>query len=150
MWAYNMKLNPIKCAFGVSVGKFIGFMVTQRGIEVNQCNQAFEAIKRYLIQPPILSNPKSNEKLYIVDCSSTKECHLKALPILLATSSQLKKLNKWIIKRVPREENGKANTLAGIAASLPINGIIMFPIYLKVAPSITLGLVCNIDQIDSG
>ena len=30
-----MKLNPVKCAFGVSVGKFIGFMVTQRGIEVN-------------------------------------------------------------------------------------------------------------------
>ena len=24
---YNMKLNPTKCAFGVSVGKFLGFMV---------------------------------------------------------------------------------------------------------------------------
>ena len=28
-----MKLNPLKCAFGVSAGKFLGFMVTQRGIE---------------------------------------------------------------------------------------------------------------------
>ena len=35
MQAYNMKLNPAKCAFDVSVGKFLGFMVTQRGIEVN-------------------------------------------------------------------------------------------------------------------
>ena len=35
MQAYNMKLNPTKCAFGVSAGKFLGFMVTQRGIEVN-------------------------------------------------------------------------------------------------------------------
>ena len=35
MWAYNMKLNPAKCAFDVSVRKFLGFMVTQRGIEVN-------------------------------------------------------------------------------------------------------------------
>ena len=35
MQAYNMKLNPTKCAFDVSVGKFLGFMVTQRGIEVN-------------------------------------------------------------------------------------------------------------------
>lgn len=26
----GMKLNPAKCAFGVSSGKFIGFMVTQR------------------------------------------------------------------------------------------------------------------------
>ena len=30
-----MKLNPLKCAFGVSVGRFLGFMVTQRGIEAN-------------------------------------------------------------------------------------------------------------------
>ena len=32
---YSMKLNPLKCAFGVSLGKFLGFMVTQRGIEDN-------------------------------------------------------------------------------------------------------------------
>ena len=30
-----MKLNPTKCAFGVASGKFLGFMVTQRGIEAN-------------------------------------------------------------------------------------------------------------------
>ena len=30
-----MKLNPSKCAFGVSFGKFLGFMVSQRGIEAN-------------------------------------------------------------------------------------------------------------------
>ena len=32
---YNMKLNPSKCAFGVSSGKFLGFMVSHRGIKVN-------------------------------------------------------------------------------------------------------------------
>ena len=31
----DMKLNPLKCAFRVSSGKFLGFMVTQRGIEAN-------------------------------------------------------------------------------------------------------------------
>ena len=25
---YDMKLNPLKCTFGVSSGKFLGFMVT--------------------------------------------------------------------------------------------------------------------------
>ena len=30
-----MKLNPTKCAFGVSAGKFLGFMVESRGIEAN-------------------------------------------------------------------------------------------------------------------
>ena len=32
---YNMKLNPSKCAFGVSSGKFLGFMVSHKGIEAN-------------------------------------------------------------------------------------------------------------------
>ncbi|XP_065631696.1 uncharacterized protein LOC136068463 [Quercus suber] len=32
---YHMKLNPSKCAFGVSSGKFLGFMVSYRGIEAN-------------------------------------------------------------------------------------------------------------------
>ena len=33
--SYNMKLNPSKCMFKVTAGKFLGFMVSQRGIEVN-------------------------------------------------------------------------------------------------------------------
>ena len=32
---YQLKLNPAKCAFGVASGKFLGFMVSQRGIEAN-------------------------------------------------------------------------------------------------------------------
>ena len=32
---YSMKLNLPKCAFGVSSGKFLGFMVSQKGIEAN-------------------------------------------------------------------------------------------------------------------
>ncbi|KAL0416459.1 UNVERIFIED_CONTAM: hypothetical protein Slati_3477800 [Sesamum latifolium] len=32
---YKLKLNPVKCAFGVRGGRFLGFMVTQRGIEAN-------------------------------------------------------------------------------------------------------------------
>ncbi|XP_034695622.1 uncharacterized protein LOC117921772 [Vitis riparia] len=119
---YNMKLNPSKCAFRVSAGKFLGFMVTQRGIEVNpdqirvvmetsvqsnkkelqhligrlvalrrfiarfidklrpfflmlkgvgtlgwteDCQSAFEVIKHYLTQPPILSSPQPDKQLYM-------------------------------------------------------------------------------------
>jgi hypothetical protein len=32
---HNLKLNATKCAFGVGSGKFLGFLVTQRGIEAN-------------------------------------------------------------------------------------------------------------------
>ncbi|KAL6321326.1 hypothetical protein AAG906_016360 [Vitis piasezkii] len=119
---YDMKLNPSKCAFSVSVGKFLGFMVNQRGIEVSSdqvkavmetppskskkelqrltgklvalgrfiarftdelrpfflairkagasgwtdnCQSAFEKIKHCLMQPPILSSPLPGEKLYM-------------------------------------------------------------------------------------
>ena len=30
---HRMKLNPLKCAFGLASGKFLGFVVNQRGIE---------------------------------------------------------------------------------------------------------------------
>ena len=33
--SYNMKLNPAKCAFDVSTGIFLGFIVNHRGIEAN-------------------------------------------------------------------------------------------------------------------
>ena len=32
---YRMKFNPMKCVFGVLFGKFLGFMVSLRGIEAN-------------------------------------------------------------------------------------------------------------------
>jgi nucleotidyltransferase/DNA polymerase involved in DNA repair len=32
---YEMKLNPVKCAFGVSSEKFLGYMVSSRGIKAN-------------------------------------------------------------------------------------------------------------------
>ncbi|KAL0305086.1 UNVERIFIED_CONTAM: Retrovirus-related Pol polyprotein from transposon.6 [Sesamum angustifolium] len=32
---YRLKLNPRKCAFGINRGRFLGFMVTQQGIEAN-------------------------------------------------------------------------------------------------------------------
>ena len=44
---YNMKLNPAKCAFGVSAGKFLGFIVNNRGIVANP-----KKIKVVLDMPP--------------------------------------------------------------------------------------------------
>jgi len=35
LWQYNMQLNPMKCEFGVQSGKFLGYMITQKGIEAN-------------------------------------------------------------------------------------------------------------------
>ena len=32
--AFKLRMNPLKCAFGVSSGKFLGFLVHSRGIDV--------------------------------------------------------------------------------------------------------------------
>ena len=35
LWEHNMRLNPSKCAFGVSTGKFLGFIISQKEIKAN-------------------------------------------------------------------------------------------------------------------
>ncbi|WP_161412679.1 ribonuclease H family protein, partial [Klebsiella pneumoniae] len=49
-----LKMNPLKCAFGVSSGKFLGFVVRHRGIEIDPSK-----IKAILEMPP----PKSLTQL---------------------------------------------------------------------------------------
>ena len=118
---YKLRLNASKCSFGVVLGKFLGYMVTHRGIEVNpnqikainnlqssrnpkevqkltemaaalnrfisqsadrckpffllinkwkgferteECAVAFQQLKNYLAQPPIMSSLKPNEVLF--------------------------------------------------------------------------------------
>nr|CAN76096.1 hypothetical protein VITISV_005210 [Vitis vinifera] len=51
---YDMKLNPSKCAFDVSVGKFLGFIVSQRGIEVSP-----DQVKAVMETPP----PRNKKEL---------------------------------------------------------------------------------------
>ena len=54
---YKLRLNASKCSFGVGSGKFLGYMVTYRGIEVNA--DQIKAINS--LQPP--RNPKEVQKL---------------------------------------------------------------------------------------
>ena len=54
---HKLRLNASKCSFGVGSGKFLGYMVTHRGIKVNPYH--FKAINN--LQPP--RNPKEVQKL---------------------------------------------------------------------------------------
>ena len=54
---HKLRLNTSKCSFGVRSGKFLGYMVTHQGIEVNP-----DQIKEInSLQPP--RNPKEVQKL---------------------------------------------------------------------------------------
>jgi hypothetical protein len=44
MRRYGLKMNPLKCAFGVSAGKFLGFIVHEKGVEIDP--KKFDSIKK--------------------------------------------------------------------------------------------------------
>ena len=54
---YKLRLNTSKCSFGLGSSKFLGYMVTHRGIEVN--SDQIKAINN--LQSP--QNPKEVQKL---------------------------------------------------------------------------------------
>uniref|UniRef100_A0A2N9FYD7 Uncharacterized protein n=1 Tax=Fagus sylvatica TaxID=28930 RepID=A0A2N9FYD7_FAGSY len=87
---YQLRLNPNKCAFGVTSGKLLGFIVSGRGIEIDpakltatceplfkllrkdvkikwteDCQRAFDKIKEYLLNPPILVPPTPGRPLIL-------------------------------------------------------------------------------------
>ena len=44
MCRYGLKMNPLKCAFGLSAGKFLGFIIHEKGIEIDP--KRIEAMKK--------------------------------------------------------------------------------------------------------
>ncbi|XP_075499245.1 uncharacterized protein LOC142537629 [Primulina tabacum] len=88
--SYGLKLNPQKCIFVVRSGKFLGYMVTERGIEANtekvqaiqdmakkfewgpDCEKAFTELKEYLAELPVLAKPTAGEPLWVY-LSATEE-----------------------------------------------------------------------------
>ena len=54
---HKLRFNAEKCAFGIGVSKFLGYLITGRGIEVNP--DQIEAVKS--LKPP--SNPKEVQVL---------------------------------------------------------------------------------------
>ena len=45
---YKLRLNASKCSFGVRSGKFLGYMVTHQGIEVNSNQIKVITVYNYL------------------------------------------------------------------------------------------------------
>ncbi|RVW77925.1 Retrovirus-related Pol polyprotein from transposon 17.6 [Vitis vinifera] len=90
---FRLRLNPKKCTFGVTSGKLLGYMVSERGIEVDpdkiraildmpaprterrseaswadfstSCQRAFERIREYLLSPPVLAPPTPGRPLLL-------------------------------------------------------------------------------------
>ena len=55
----------------------------------------------------------------------------------------LQRFAEWTIKKIKRIDNGCADALAGIAASLPIKEAILLPVHVQTNPSVTEAPTCN-------
>ncbi|KAL2237788.1 UNVERIFIED_CONTAM: Retrovirus-related Pol polyprotein from transposon 17.6 [Sesamum indicum] len=95
MRSHGMKLNHDKCTFGVAGGKFLGYMISERGIEANpekiqaimnlrsltsikevqKLTGKIASLSRFIsrsadrslpfFKPPLLANPKEGEALFL-------------------------------------------------------------------------------------
>ena len=72
---YKLRMNPLKCAFGVLAGKFLGFLVHQRRIDVDtskaQAIATMKPLTRINIYPSLVN--KETQKLSSGNTKSTLE-----------------------------------------------------------------------------
>ncbi|KAM1489374.1 hypothetical protein ACFXTO_032646 [Malus domestica] len=143
---YRMRLNPNKYAFGVGSSKFLGFMISQRGIEANP-----EKIKAILdMKEPVTSNDIQSltgkvAALTRFISKATDRCanFFKAL-------KRSKKYITWTDECVEVFKNLKDYMSKGHLLSKPEVGDTLI-IYLSVPPStvsfILIRKVSNVEQI---
>ncbi|XP_012442061.1 uncharacterized protein LOC105767082 [Gossypium raimondii] len=82
---FQLKLNPAKCTFGARSGKLLGFVVSEKGIEIDldkvkairdlpppctqkevrECEEAFNKVKQSLSSTPVLSPPSPDRPLIL-------------------------------------------------------------------------------------
>ena len=169
---YKLRLNPKKCMFGVTSGKLLGFIVSQRGIEVdpdkikailemkeprtekeirgflgriqyisrfiaqltticepmfkllkkdvpvkwnNQCQVAFDRIKNYLLNPPILMPPLQDKPLLLY--LSTTDTAMEALLAQYIEESRKENAIYYLSKKMTEGET-KYSTLEKTCVAL--------------------------------
>ncbi|TYK25806.1 uncharacterized protein E5676_scaffold436G00080 [Cucumis melo var. makuwa] len=69
---YQLRMNPLKCAFDITLEKFLGCIVRHRGIEVDHskmddqsCQNVFDSIKKHPLNPLILSAHAAGKPLIL-------------------------------------------------------------------------------------
>ncbi|KAL0358263.1 UNVERIFIED_CONTAM: Retrovirus-related Pol polyprotein from transposon opus [Sesamum angustifolium] len=93
---YRLKLNLGKCAFGVNGGRFLGFMVTQQGIEANPAE-----IKVILDMGPPTNINEDSMVQYLQQIEELKT-----------------KFKSFQLQQIPWEGNVKADSLSKLAIAL--------------------------------
>ena len=126
--SYNMKLNPGKCAFGVTAEKFLGFMVSQRGIEANP--DKIRAIMEMTRPRNVKEVQSLNGKVAVL-----KRFVSRAMDKCLPFFRKLKKSFEWTAKCQQAFEELKAYLSAPLLLSPSQPGEELF-LYLAVSSTV--------------
>ena len=62
---------------------------------------------------------------------------------LAKVRNTLQQFTEWTIEKIKQTDNGRADALACIAASLPIKEAILLPIHVQTNPSVAWNSTCN-------
>ncbi|KAL0307408.1 UNVERIFIED_CONTAM: Transposon Tf2-12 polyprotein [Sesamum angustifolium] len=124
---YQLKMNPSKCAFGVTSGKFLGFIVRQRGIEIEQAK--IDAILR-------MPEPRNIHELKSLQ---GKLAYLRRTPLILYIVAQERSVG---ILLAQKNDEGKENVLYYLSRT-------MTPNELKYSPieKLCLALIFSIQKL---
>ncbi|XP_028108109.1 uncharacterized protein LOC114306980 [Camellia sinensis] len=139
-WKFKMRMNPLKCAFGVTAGKFLGFLVHRHGIEADEDN-----VKSIKAMPPPHSQKELKKFLGKVSCIR------RFIPALAEISAPFGSLLKGDAKFEWNQEHQKAFERIKAALTSPQTMIAPQPgvplmLYLTSTPkSIGALLVQDID-----
>ena len=68
---------------------------------------------------------------------------------LTLVEDHLAKLGEWIVERVPQTKNLKADSLAGIVATFPIEEVVLLSIYFQTMSSIVLAPIYSTTKLNT-
>ncbi|XP_019260811.1 PREDICTED: uncharacterized protein LOC109238788 [Nicotiana attenuata] len=124
---YQLRMNPLKCAFGVTSGKFLGFIVRHRGIEIDQ-----DKVDAILKMP----EPKDIHELKSLQVLAAP---IPGKPLILYISAQERSVGALLAQG---NNEGKENALYYLSR-------MMTPNELKYSPieKLCLALVFSIQKL---
>ncbi|XP_057803303.1 uncharacterized protein LOC131018607 [Salvia miltiorrhiza] len=126
---HQLKMNPLKCAFGIKSGKFLGFIVRHQGIEIEQAK--IDAIIK-MLEPQNIHDLKSLQgklaylRRFISNLAGRcqpfsrimKKAPMPGRPLILYIAAQERSMGALLAQE---NEGGKENTLYYLSRTMTPN-----------------------------
>ncbi|KAL0462604.1 UNVERIFIED_CONTAM: hypothetical protein Slati_0148000 [Sesamum latifolium] len=127
-----LKLNPAKCAFGVQGGRFLGFMVTQRGIKANPLkikailDMKTPACVNEVQRTPLLVKSSPGDTLYLY-LSATPQ----AVSSVLVREEEGRQLPVYYVSKVLNGAEGRYTPIEKMPLTLVVTARRLRPYFLS-------------------